>query len=96
MIERVPTARVEVVKVAWPLALNVPVPSKVAPSKKFAVPVVGVPAPGAAALKVAVRVEACPNTDGLVPEITVVVVGSRLTTCVSTGEVLGEKLELPP
>src|SRR5262245_15937833 len=48
VMEWVPAARLEVVKVAWPLALRVPVPRVAAPSWKVTVPV-GTPAPGATA-----------------------------------------------
>ena len=82
-------------KLAWPLAFRVAVPSRVAPSKKLAVPV-GVPAPGATALVVAVRVTGWPNTDGLGEDATVVVVAAWLTTGDTVGEVLPVKLASPP
>jgi hypothetical protein len=49
---------------------------------------VGVPAPGATAAIVAVNVTACPDTDGLAEEVTVVVVSALLTVCVNEEEVL--------
>ena len=49
--------------------LSVPVPSVAVPSRKVTVPV-GVPAPGAFALTVAVKVTLWPNTEGLVAEVT--------------------------
>ena len=64
------TDNVEVAKVAVPL-LSVPVPKVVAPSLKVTVPV-GVPAPGADAVTVAVKVTDCKKTDGLAEEETVV------------------------
>ena len=67
-------------KLAWPPAFNVAVPSRVAPSKKLAVPV-GVPAPGDTTLAVAVSVTACPKTDGLGKDATMVVVAALFTTC---------------
>ena len=73
-MEWLPTARLEVEKVAVP-SLRVPVPSVVVPSRKVTVPV-GVPAPGAFALTVAVNVTLWPNTEGLVAEVTLVVVSS--------------------
>ena len=80
-------------KVAMP-ALSVPVPSVVAPSLKVTVPV-GVPAPGAVAATVAVKVTACPNTDGLAEEESAVVVLAMFTVCVSAEDVLAEKLASP-
>jgi hypothetical protein len=55
-----------VLKVATPLALSVPVPSGVAPSRNVTVPV-GVPVPDA------VTVTAWPKVDGLTLEASVVV-----------------------
>src|SRR5689334_15022701 len=52
-----------VVKVAWP-ELRLPVPNVFVPSLNVTVPV-GVPAPGATALTVAVNVTDWPDTDGL-------------------------------
>jgi hypothetical protein len=67
------------------LVLNVAVPelkllvaSDVAPSLNVTVPV-GVPAPGAAALTVAVKVTAWPETDGLTEEATALVLPLLLT-----------------
>lgn len=71
-------ARAEVLNVAEP-ALSAPLPSVVAPSLNVTVPV-GVPAPGATALTVAVNVTVCPKTDGFTEDIAVVVVASALTT----------------
>ena len=51
-----------------------------APSSKVTVPV-GVPEPGVAADTVAVNVTTCPKADGLLVELTVVVLESWLTTC---------------
>ena len=70
MIECAAADSVEVTKVAVPL-LSAPVPKVVAPSLKVTVPV-GVPAPGADAVTVAVKVTDCPKTDGLAEEETVV------------------------
>jgi hypothetical protein len=66
--------RVEVVKLAWP-ELSVPVPITFEPSLKVTVPV-GVPAPGLAALTVAVNVTDWPNTDGFADETRTVPVPS--------------------
>ena len=60
-------------RVAWPEAFKTAVPSDVPPSKKSTLPV-GVPAPGGVTDTVAVKVTDCPYTDGLVSELTVVVV----------------------
>jgi hypothetical protein len=71
----VPTASVEVERVATPEPLSVPVPMEVAPSLNVTVPV-GVPAPGATTATVAVNVTDCPNADGFTLEMSVVVVES--------------------
>ena len=76
----------EVMKVACP-AISAPVPSVVAPSLNVTVPV-GVPAPGAVAVTVAVKVTDWPNTDGLTEEATPVLVPALLTVCVKLTEVL--------
>ncbi len=74
-----PTARAEVVNVATP-PLSVPVPMGLPPSRNVTVPV-GVPAPGATAETVAVKVTDWPKTDGWTDEVTVVAVFALLTTC---------------
>src|SRR5947208_1019748 len=76
LIEWEPTASVLVTNVAWPEPFRAPVPRVLEPSLKVTVPV-GVPAPGLFAVTVAVKVTDCPDTDGLVEELTrVVVLGS--------------------
>ena len=60
------------------------------PSVKVMVPV-GVPAPGATALTVAVKVTAWPKTDGSAVELTVVLLEAWLTTC---GEVESAPVEV--
>jgi len=79
VIECPPTASVVVVNAAV-LPVRLTVPSEVAPSLNVTVPV-GVPAPGATAATVAVKVNDWPRTDGLVPLVsaTVVVVLAWLT-----------------
>src|SRR5207248_1184357 len=72
-----PTERAVVDNVAVPLA-KVVVPSVVLPSRNVTAPV-GVPAPGATALTVAVKVTDWPNTDGLEEEVTVVALLAWLT-----------------
>ena len=67
------------VKVAWPLAMVTLAASVVAPSVKVTVPV-GVPVAGATAATVAVNVTACPNTEGLGAEVTVVLLEALFTT----------------
>ena len=71
-----------VVKVAWP-ALRVPVPRVVAPSLNVTVPV-GVPLPGGAAVTVAVKVTAWPNTDGLPEAATAVLVSALVMGVLKT------------
>jgi hypothetical protein len=73
-----PTARVEVVNVAVP-ELTEPVPSVVAPSKNVTVPVSTVAVDGEFAVTVPVKVTGWPTTDGLVDELTVVVVLAAFT-----------------
>jgi hypothetical protein len=66
----------------------------VAPSRKLTAPV-GVPAPGATTVTVAVNVTLWPKTDGLADEARVVVVFALLTTCETAVLVLVLKLALP-
>src|SRR5438309_4696360 len=65
----------------------------VPPSKNDTLPV-GVPAPGATALTVAVNVNDCPKTEGFVPlaSVATVEVFALLTVCVTAAEVLVLKL----
>jgi hypothetical protein len=69
-IEWVPSAREDVVKVAWADAFSVPEPSTVDPSWKVTVPV-GVPL---ADVTVAVKVTDCPELEGFEDETNEVVV----------------------
>ena len=91
-----PAPRTEVLKVAWPEALSVPVPKVFAPSLKVTVPV-GVPA---AEVTVAVKVTAWPKTEELTLAVTLVVVAvaarAALTVWVKVAEVLVVKLGSPP
>ena len=80
MIVCVATLKEDVVKVAWPLAMVTLAARVVAPSVKVTVPL-GVPAPGATAATVAVKVTLCPNTEGLGEELTVVLLEALFTTC---------------
>ena len=68
------------VKVACPEVMVTLAASVVAPSVKVTVPV-GVPVAGATAATVAVNVTACPNTEGLGAEVTVVLLAALFTTC---------------
>src|SRR5947208_12873893 len=68
-----PTASVLVTNVAWPEPSRVPVPRMLEASLKVTVPV-AVPAPGLFAVTVAVKVTACPDTEGWAEEVTNVVV----------------------
>ncbi len=81
-----PLDRDDVIKVACPLPLRVPVPITVLPSLKVTVPV-GVPV--VADVTVAVKVTACPKVDGFGIEVTLVVVLALFTVCFSTDDVLG-------
>jgi hypothetical protein len=80
-----------VLTVATPEPFSVPVPNVVAPSLNVTVPV-GVPAPGATAVTIAVRVTDWPNTDGFRDEVSAVVVLAGPTVCVIADEVLPLKL----
>ena len=91
MIEWLPTANAEVVKVAFP-AFSLPVPSTVALSLNVTVPV-GVPE--VAGFTVAVKVTAWPTADGFTEETTEVVEAAWFTTCDRAGEVLPVKLTSP-
>ncbi len=72
MIECVPTLRVLVLNVATPEELGaMSQPMLVVPSKGVTVPV-GIPAQGAAAMTVAVRVTGCPRALGLASEVSAV------------------------
>ena len=73
--------------------INVTIPREVAPSKNSTVPV-AVPAPGAVAETVAVKVIDSPKTEGVV-EANVVVVLALLTTWFTAELVLVTKLESP-
>jgi hypothetical protein len=90
-MESMPTGNVEVVKVATLLLLSVPVPSTVVPDLKVTIPV------GVAVLEliVAVKVTACPDTDGFGDEVTEVALDARLTFCCSAGDLLPAKVESP-
>ena len=65
----------EVANVATRELFRVPVPSVVVPSLNVTTPV-GTPAPEVVAATVAVKVTDWPNTEGFVPEVTVVDVES--------------------
>ena len=81
-------------KVAWPEPSSAAVPSVVEPSLKVTLPV-GIPAPGAVAVTVAVKVIDWPETEGLADEATELVVADWLTVCVSVEEVLVAKSVSP-
>ena len=89
----VPTASVKVVNVALPPE-RVAVPNVVAPSKNVTVPV-GVPAPGATALTLAMNTADWPNTVGFTVDVAVVATDALFTVCVIAAEVLVLKLASP-
>jgi hypothetical protein len=86
VIECDPDESVDVVTVAWPLALSEPVPS-VAPLSVNVTGPVGVPA---ADVTVAVKVTDCLKAEGFTEEVTVVAVvaSATLTVCVKGAELL--------
>ena len=72
----------EVVNVATPDALVVPVPIVVPLSLNVTVSAAGiVPVEGALTVTAAVKVTDCPNTDGFTDEVSTVVVGAWFTVC---------------
>ena len=73
---------------------NEQLPITVAPSRKLTV-LVGVPAPGAVTVTVAVKVTLWPKTDGFVPEVSTVLVEALLTTWLTAALVLVAKLASP-
>src|SRR5439155_22156301 len=78
-----PIASVEVVhrgNVLPPAGASVPWPMLFPPSRKVTMPL-GLPLPGEITATVAVKVTACPEDDGLVPELTAVLVPAGLTDC---------------
>jgi len=93
VIECEPTASVVVVSAAVPPE-SVPVPIFAAPSLNVTVPV-AVPAPGATAATVAVNVTDCPELDGFVPLVSVVVVLAWFTVCETALDVLAPKIDVP-
>ena len=72
-----PPARLPVMNVAVP-PFRTAVPSVFGPSRNVTVPV-GVPAPGATALTVAVNDTTCPAADGFGADVSVVVVEEAFT-----------------
>ncbi len=74
---RVPTTSEEMERLACPAAPSGRAPSAVVPSKKVTVPVGVTPGPPA----VAVKVTACPNTEGFVAVATETVETAGVTTC---------------
>src|SRR5438034_7016173 len=89
-----PDVRLEVWKVAWPLALSVLIPSVAVHSLKVTVPV-GMPEPGATAVTKAVKVTAWPAAAGLSDEVSVVLVDALLTVWLVIDEVLEAKVVSP-
>jgi len=97
VIEWPPTVSPAVVRLAWPLALSVPVPSVLGPSRNVTVPA-GVPVPGGLTTTVAVKVTACPTTAELGEAVTEVVVeATPIVTLPPAGvPLLPVKLVSPP
>jgi hypothetical protein len=93
VIALLPVVSAEVVKVAVP-ELKLADPIEMPPSRNVTTPV-GVPAPGAAAVTVAVNVTAWPDTDGFTDEVTVVTLESLFTVWKKVAELLLLKLLSP-
>ena len=85
---------VAVANVALPEASTTPVPSVVAPSLKVTVPP-GMPTPGEITVTFAVNVIDEPTIDGLLDEMSVVVVPAMLTVCEVVFDVLAPKFASP-
>jgi hypothetical protein len=92
VMECAPAASAEVVRVVCPATSSVPVPIVVVPSRKVTIPV-GVPIE--LLLTVAVNVTDCPVVEGLIDEVTTVVVVVTVTVCVSGAELLLPKVASP-
>jgi len=82
------------VNVAVPAPDSGLVPIVAVPLRKVTVPV-GVPAPGAVTVTVAVNVTACPTADGFGDEVTLVLELALFTTCETAALELVLKLTLP-
>jgi hypothetical protein len=94
VIAWLPTVRVEVLKVAWPvLSSGTEDPRGLIPSLNCTVPQVTAALPGP--VTAAVKVTLWPYTEGLDEGAMVVVVAALLTVCVSAGEELVLKLLSP-
>ena len=89
-----PAAAKLVVNVAVPPVPTATVPRTTLPSLNVTVPV-GVPAPGATAATVAVKVTAWPVTAGLTDDRRATVVAARLTVTAAAAEVLSAKPLVP-
>ena len=87
-----PTVIVEIAKIATPLAFTGELPRVVFPFEKVTVPV-GVPV--AVEVTVAETVMGCSKVEGLVEEVSAILVLAFCTTCLRTDEVLGSEFESP-
>ena len=94
VIEKLPECVNVTVNVAVPVADSGLVPMLIVPLRNVTVPV-GVPAPGAVTVTVAVKVTGCPTADGLGDEVTIVDVLALLTTWLTAPLVLVRKLPSP-
>jgi hypothetical protein len=90
----VPTDSEEVLNVAEPPPKEIGDPRFTPPSMNCTVPV-AVPDPGARAETVAVKVTACPKTEGFAFEVTAVELEAWLTVCVGSDPVLPVKFASP-
>ena len=89
-----PAVSVDIAKVATPDPFKVTEPRVVDPSLNVTVPE-GVPAPGAVALTVAVKVTDWPGDDGFNDEVIAVDEADWLPACVSATEVFVVKFVSP-
>jgi len=94
VIEKLPAWVNVALNVAVPAADSGLVPIVIVPFRNVTVPV-GVPAPGATTVTVAVKLTLCPTADGFGDEVTLVLVLALFTTCETAALVLVLKLALP-
>ena len=73
-----PTPKLDVVSVAWPVALSDGAPRSALLSRKRTAPA-GMPAPGEFTFTFAVKVTATPNSAGFIDDATAVVVAAAFT-----------------
>ena len=94
VIECVPMLKVEILKTALPDEFKVMLDSDLIPSRNVTVPV-GVPAPGATAVTVAVNDTVVPESAGFSDDTSAVELFALFTVWIKIADVLGAKLASP-